>query len=69
MEAKELTKVGELQETLVEDSEPGQHDRGKQAAGDLGSGHASEKEDKKGCHVDGASDWAKSNGRHGWRCT
>ena len=35
LEAQELSKVEELQETLAEDSEPGQHGRGKRVAEDL----------------------------------
>ena len=35
VEAQELTKVGELQETLAEDSGPDQHGRGQRAAEDL----------------------------------
>ena len=47
MEAQELTKVEELQETLAEDSGPGQHGRGKRAAEDLQVGMPVKKRMKK----------------------
>ena len=46
-EAQELSKVEELQETLAEDSEPGQHGRGKRVAEDLQVGMPVKKRMKK----------------------
>jgi len=47
LEAQELSKVEELQETLAEDSEPGQHGRGKRVAEDLQVGMPVNKKMKK----------------------
>ena len=47
LEAQELSKVEELQETLAEDSEPGQHGRGKRVAEDLQVGMPVKKRMKK----------------------
>ena len=47
LEAQEFSKVEELQETLAEDSEPGQHGRGKRVAEDLQVGMPVKKRMKK----------------------